>query len=73
MANVLGGSGPDADNLACRLPQVLALDPGAHVHLYGKGVRAGRKIGHISVVGDDIAANRRRARAAADLLQGETT
>jgi 5-(carboxyamino)imidazole ribonucleotide synthase len=72
MANVLGGSGPDADNLACRLPQVLALDPGAHVHLYGKGVRAGRKIGHICVVGDDIAANRRRARTAADLLQGET-
>jgi 5-(carboxyamino)imidazole ribonucleotide synthase len=73
MANVLGGSGPDADNLACRLPQVLALDPGAHVHLYGKGVRAGRKIGHICVVGDDLAANRRRARAAADLLQGEST
>ncbi len=72
MANVLGGSGPDADNLACRLPQVLAMDPGAHVHLYGKGVRAGRKIGHISVVGDDVAENRRRARVAADLLQGES-
>ena len=72
MANVLGGYGPDAADLACRLPQVLALDPGAHVHLYGKGVRAGRKIGHISVVGDDVAANRRRARVAADLLQGES-
>ena len=60
-----------ADDLAGRLPQVLALDPGVHVHLYGKGVRAGRKIGHISVVGDDVVENRRRARAAADLLQGD--
>jgi 5-(carboxyamino)imidazole ribonucleotide synthase len=47
------------------------MDPGAHVHLYGKSVRPGRKIGHVTVVGDDIAENRRRARAAADLLQGE--
>ena len=49
----------------------MALDPGVHVHLYGKGVRAGRKIGHISVVGDDVVENRRRARAAADLLRGD--
>ncbi len=71
MANVLGGSGPSAEDLAGRLPQVMALDPGVHVHLYGKGVRAGRKIGHISVVGDDVVENRRRARAAADLLRGD--
>jgi 5-(carboxyamino)imidazole ribonucleotide synthase len=73
MANVLGGSWPDAANVAGRLPLVLAMDPGAHVHLYGKGVRAGRKIGHISVVGDDVVDIRRRARAAADLLQGDAT
>jgi 5-(carboxyamino)imidazole ribonucleotide synthase len=73
MANVLGGSGPDAGDLAERLPRVLAMDPGAHVHLYGKGVRAGRKIGHVSVVGDDVLETRRRARAAADLLQGDPT
>ena len=73
MANVLGGSGPDAADLARRLPLVLAMDPGAHVHLYGKGVRAGRKIGHISVVGDDVLETRRRARAAADLLQGDAS
>ena len=71
MANVLGGSGPDAADLAGRLPRVLAMDPGAHVHLYGKGVRAGRKIGHVTVVGDDVVETRRRARAGADLLQGD--
>jgi 5-(carboxyamino)imidazole ribonucleotide synthase len=73
MANVLGGIGPNAADLADRLPLVLAMDPGAHVHLYGKGVRVGRKIGHITVVGDDVAETRRRARAAADLLQGDPT
>ena len=71
MANVLGGSAPAAADLAGRLPLVLAADPGAHVHLYGKGVRAGRKIGHVTVVGDDVDRTRRRARAAADLLQGD--
>jgi 5-(carboxyamino)imidazole ribonucleotide synthase len=71
MANVLGGSSPDAGDLAGRLPLVLAMDPGAHVHLYGKGVRPGRKIGHVSVVGDDLEETRRRAGAAAALLQGD--
>ena len=71
MANLLGGTGPDAADLAARLPLALALDPGAHVHLYGKGVRAGRKIGHVTVVGDDVADTRRRARAVADLLRGD--
>jgi 5-(carboxyamino)imidazole ribonucleotide synthase len=70
MANLLGGSGPDAADLAARLPLALALDPGAHIHLYGKGVRAGRKIGHVTVVGDDAADTRRRANAVVALLQG---
>ena len=26
---------------------------GAHVHLYGKGARPGRKLGHVTVCGDD--------------------
>ena len=30
--------------------------PGAHVHLYGKGARPGRKVGHVTAVGDDAAA-----------------
>jgi 5-(carboxyamino)imidazole ribonucleotide synthase len=71
MANLLGGTSPDAADLAGRLPLALALDPGAHVHLYGKGVRAGRKIGHVTVVGDDVADTRRRATAVVDLLRGD--
>jgi 5-(carboxyamino)imidazole ribonucleotide synthase len=68
MANVLGGQagGPRLDE---RLQQLLAEDPGAHVHLYGKAVRPGRKIGHVTVRGDDPEILRRRALRAAKWLQ----
>jgi 5-(carboxyamino)imidazole ribonucleotide synthase len=37
------------------LERLLAL-PGAHVHLYGKEPRPGRKLGHVTLVGADAAA-----------------
>ena len=37
-----------------RLHHLFAADPGARVHLYGKQVRPGRKIGHVTVLGDDL-------------------
>ncbi len=70
MANVLGGDYPD---LYASYPHVLAHDPGAKVHLYGKVVRPGRKIGHVTVSGDDLPQLRRRARHAADYIQGVVT
>ena len=49
----------------------MAADPGVKVHLYGKQVRPGRKIGHVTVLGDDVAGLRERAaRAAAYLATG---
>ena len=45
--------------------------PTVKVHLYGKEVRAGRKLGHVNVSGDDLADVRERAIAAAALLRGE--
>ncbi|WP_282948079.1 5-(carboxyamino)imidazole ribonucleotide synthase [Cellulomonas endometrii] len=68
MANVLGSTRAE---LADGLAEVAALDPGAKVHLYGKGVRPGRKLGHVTVSGDDLADVRRRAVAAAAVLRGE--
>ena len=51
-----------------RWADVLAL-PGAHLHLYGKtDARPGRKMGHLTIAGDDIEAIRSTADFAAALL-----
>lgn len=70
MANVLGGDYPE---LYATYLHLLAHDPALKVHLYGKAVRPGRKIGHVTVSGDDLADLRTRARHAADFLQGLVT
>ena len=69
MANVFGGADPD---IYSRYVHVMAADPGVKVHLYGKAVRPGRKIGHVTVLGaDPAAAAGRAARAARYLGAGE--
>ncbi len=65
MANILGGDDP---GLYSRLVHVMAADPGVKVHLYGKAVRPGRKVGHVTAVGDDIEDLRDRAARAASYL-----
>ncbi len=44
---------------------------GAHVHLYGKSSRPGRKLGHVTVMGDDRNDVLSAARRAAAMLEGE--
>ena len=66
MVNILGGV---VDDLEAQLPEVLEAVPEAHVHLYGKAVKTGRKVGHVTVLGDDLARTIVRARRAADLLE----
>jgi 5-(carboxyamino)imidazole ribonucleotide synthase len=70
MANVLGGDYPE---LYPAYRHILARDPGVKVHLYGKDVRPGRKIGHVNVVARDLTDARARARHAADYLAGVIT
>jgi 5-(carboxyamino)imidazole ribonucleotide synthase len=65
--NVLGVD--DAD-VAARVPGALAV-PGARVHLYGKASRPGRKIGHVTVLGADVASALEAARTAAAVLTGK--
>ncbi|MFI0896045.1 5-(carboxyamino)imidazole ribonucleotide synthase [Streptomyces sp. NPDC020983] len=67
MANVLGGDYPDmyAGYLHC-----MARDPGLKIHMYGKDVKPGRKVGHVTAYGADLPAVRERARHAADYLRG---
>jgi 5-(carboxyamino)imidazole ribonucleotide synthase len=48
---------------------VMAADPAVKVHMYGKQVRPGRKIGHVTVLGEDVADLADRARRAASYLR----
>ncbi|MFW6721877.1 5-(carboxyamino)imidazole ribonucleotide synthase [Streptomyces sp. MAR4 CNY-716] len=70
MANVLGGDYPDMypAYLHC-----MARDPGLKIHMYGKDVKPGRKVGHVNTYGDDLDEVRARARHAADFLRGTIT
>lgn len=58
MGNILGGDKADLHRAFLHL---FARDPGLKVHLYGKEVRPGRKVGHVTLLGED--AKRLRARA----------
>jgi 5-(carboxyamino)imidazole ribonucleotide synthase len=63
--NLLGG--PDGADPLARVPHALAV-PGVHVHLYGKAARPGRKLGHVTALGDRLDEARARAAAAAARL-----
>ena len=52
-------------------PHALARDPRLRVHLYGKGLRPGRKVGHVNAYGEDLEDCLERARHAAAWFAGE--
>ena len=68
MVNVLGGDKPEG--LYRAYLHVMARDPGLKIHMYGKDVRPGRKLGHVTAVGDDLDDLLARAHHAADYLTG---
>ncbi len=68
MANVLGGPDDTEPALDERVHHLMAAWPEVKIHLYGKAFRPGRKVGHVTALGDDLARVRARARAAADYL-----
>lgn len=67
MVNVLGAKHED---LYQPYLHVMAHDPAIKVHLYGKGVRPGRKVGHVNAYGQDTELVLARARHAADFIAG---
>jgi 5-(carboxyamino)imidazole ribonucleotide synthase len=72
MVNLLGGTDQDVFD---RYLHVMAADPAVKVHFYGKEVRVGRKIGHVTIVAgpeDEVGAVRDRARRAASYLRWGT-
>jgi 5-(carboxyamino)imidazole ribonucleotide synthase len=77
MANVLGASSGGAGDRGTAAPPMImdervhhlfARFPDAHVHLYGKAERPGRKIGHVTLLGERMDDVRERARLAAHWL-----
>lgn len=70
MANVLApAADPPGQGLDERLHHLFAAEPDVKVHLYGKDPRPGRKIGHVTALGDDPGEVRARAGRAARLLR----
>ncbi len=70
MVNILGG--PDGvGRLYDGYPHALARDPRLRVHLYGKELRPGRKVGHVNAYGDDLDDCLERARHAAAWFRGD--
>ncbi|WP_024877793.1 5-(carboxyamino)imidazole ribonucleotide synthase [Saccharomonospora piscinae] len=68
MANVLGAPETPAMRPDERLHHLFARFPDVRVHLYGKGERPGRKLGHVNVLGPITDETRQRARLAAHWL-----
>jgi 5-(carboxyamino)imidazole ribonucleotide synthase len=68
MANVLGAPQPPRMSPDERLHHLLARYRDAHVHYYGKQERPGRKIGHVTLLGERMDGVRERARLAAHWL-----
>ena len=69
MANLLGG--PDdviPKAIDERVHHCMAHWPDVKIHLYGKQFRPGRKVGHVTALGNDLETVRGRAQAAADYL-----
>ena len=73
MVNILGGpdAGAASGDLYDGYPHALARDPHLRVHLYGKELRPGRKVGHVNAYGDDLEDCLERARHAAAWFAGE--
>jgi 5-(carboxyamino)imidazole ribonucleotide synthase len=71
MVNILGPDSVAGGRLYDGYPHALARDPRIRVHLYGKELRPGRKVGHVNAYGDDLEDCLARARHAAAWFAGE--
>ncbi len=68
MVNILGGT---AGRLYDGYPHAFARDPRLKVHLYGKEIKPGRKVGHVNAYGDDLDEVLERAQHAAAWFRGD--
>ncbi|MCA1983636.1 5-(carboxyamino)imidazole ribonucleotide synthase [Nocardioides nematodiphilus] len=71
MVNILGGPASNVGRLYDGFPHAMARDPHLRVHLYGKELRPGRKVGHVNTYGEDLDDCLERARHAAAWFRGD--
>jgi len=69
MVNLLGVD--DTNDFLPHYPAAMKAHPEAKIHTYGKGARAGRKMGHVTVVAGNAEWALAEARATAKILTGE--
>jgi 5-(carboxyamino)imidazole ribonucleotide synthase len=69
MANLLGGPAEVKMPMDERVHHFMAHWPSVKLHLYGKATRPGRKMGHVTALGDDVVEVRERAAAAVHWLR----
>jgi 5-(carboxyamino)imidazole ribonucleotide synthase len=73
MVNVLGGPGLDTPDdgitMTDRYAAVMADQPTVKLHSYAKQPRAGRKVGHVTAIGDDLDEVVYQARAASGFFE----
>jgi len=67
MVNVLGGERTELTGALAEVPHA-----DVKIHLYGKDVRPGRKVGHVNVRGADLESALSRARETADIVRDLT-
>ncbi|HEX5017679.1 MAG TPA: 5-(carboxyamino)imidazole ribonucleotide synthase [Actinomycetes bacterium] len=68
MVNVLGG---EQEDLYPAYLHCMARDPALKIHVYGKAVKPGRKVGHVTVLGTDLDDLLERARHAVAYMRGD--
>ncbi|MBI2244326.1 MAG: 5-(carboxyamino)imidazole ribonucleotide synthase [Nocardioides sp.] len=71
MVNILGSDDTSVGRLYDGYPHALARDPMLRVHLYGKELRPGRKVGHVNAYGEGLDDCLERARHAAAWFRGD--
>ena len=67
MGNVLGGEKSDMYRPYLHL---MARTPSLKFHQYGKEVRAGRKIGHVTLIGENLLELQQEVQHAVDYMSG---
>jgi 5-(carboxyamino)imidazole ribonucleotide synthase len=68
MVNILGG--PTGERMPDRYPRAMGDRPEVKFHFYDKDSRPGRKVGHVTAIGEELDDVVARARAAAAFFQG---